>query len=62
MAVLEFNIAWNKGRARVLNPKSIFTCGTNIKKATAAGIAIDTIRIGMVRSRSFAGCGSFIGI
>lgn len=51
MAVMEFRIAWNKGSERVLKPTSILVCGTRIRKATAAGIAMETKMIALVKLR-----------
>jgi hypothetical protein len=51
IAVLEFRIAWKKGRVRVLKPKLTFSCGIRMRKATARGMAMDTMTIAPVRLR-----------
>src|SRR6516225_740781 len=53
MAVVEFRKAWNRGRFLVLNPTLILDWGTSRIKATARGMAIDTITMGTVRFFSF---------
>ncbi len=52
IAVVEFSIAWNKGRLLVLNPKCILA-DPIIKKATASGMAMETMTMGTVRFFSF---------